>query len=202
MKKRITALLMVLGLTAALCSTAMADTTETFSTENETFPGDTEIEIGATYETTAGIDGGEVYSVTLSWDDIDELVYQAASAGTYVWNTSTHVYELEEDSSASGAWDTTSTDISISVTNDSNAAVTVSGTYTDTSDSVESSGTFTSVSLETAAQDDDGEFEYYETGREGTAQTGTLTGTVSVTSGIIDADTTIGTLTLTVAVSE
>ena len=203
MKKRIMAFLMVLSLTAALSVTAMAGE-ETYTGNGDSFSGEASIDVGATYE-EVGIDGGEVYSVTLQWDDIADLVYTSASAGTYVWDTDEHVYVLEESSSGSGAWSTTSTEITINVTNDSNADVTVSGEYEDAEDSVTTAattGSFEAITVETAAQSDGEIIPYTDTETVGEAQTGELTGTVSVTDGVISADTTIGTLTVTVAVCD
>ena len=203
MKKRIMAFLMVLSLTAALSVTAMAGE-ETYTGNSDSFSGEASIDVGATYE-EVGIDGGEVYSVTLQWDDIADLVYTSASAGTYVWDTDEHVYVLEESSSGSGAWSTTSTEITINVTNDSNADVTVSGEYEDAEDSVTTAattGSFEAITVETAAQSDGEIIPYTDTETVGEAQTGELTGTVSVTDGVISADTTIGTLTVTVAVCD
>ena len=205
MKKRITAFLMVLSLTAALSVTAMAAGEQTYEgDDSQTFSGEATIDVGASYKEVA-VDGGEVYSVTLQWDDIADLVYTSASAGTYVWDTEEHVYVLEEGSSDSGAWSTTSTEITINVTNDSNADITVSGTYEDAEDSVTTEaddGSFAAIILETAAQSNGVIIPYTDTTTNGEAQSGELTGTVSVTDGTISADTTIGTLTVTVAAND
>ena len=104
--KKFFALALALALTLALAVTCFA------------VPADKNGDVKATY--AAGATAGVVYSVSVTFGDM-AFTYTAASEGT--WNPETHAFDDIE----AAAW--TATGNTVTVKNDSNAAVNVAVTY-------------------------------------------------------------------------
>ena len=80
--------------------------------------GDKTIDVTAKYDKSTSTE--KVYNVDIEWDS---MTFTYTEGGTKVWNPATHTYTT----STSSGWDKTEADIT--VTNHSNAAVTVSVEY-------------------------------------------------------------------------
>ena len=141
---------------------------------------------------------GPTYSVTVEWTAV-ELVY--TDTYTYSWDTSNLHYVKSDAASSSNDGGS----ISITVTNYSDAAVNAAVAYTDTeNDDITSTLDIddTSVDIETAAQSEGAAIEYTNTETQGTAATGSFSGTVSISEGaenLTSTTSTIGTVTVTIA---
>ena len=140
------------------------------------------IEIVGTY--TPGTAADEIISVDIVWDAMD-FTYTAASQGT--WNPATHAY----DGATAGGWSDNTP--AITVTNHSNVAVNASLTFTaDVSGVV---GTFTEASG--TANDNILNLATAE-GTE-VANAPTATANFGISGAAIDADKTLGTITVSIA---
>ena len=152
----------------------------------------------ATQDVTAKFQSGnnvadEVYYVTVAWNVSGDLKYTEGDT-TYTWNTTDLTYD--EGATAAGTW-SGSASVEVTVTNKSNDEITASAAWANEGTIVANCdfGTAQSVDVTSAA-------EGVEPGdsTNGTEQTGTISATVSVTSGSISADDEkIGTITVTIA---
>ena len=140
------------------------------------------IEISGTY--TPGAAADEIISADISWDAMD-FTYTGASQGT--WNPVTHTY----DGATEGSWSDNTP--AITVTNHSNVAINATLDFTPAVDGVvgtftEASGTANDNILNLATA-------------EGTevANAPTATENFGISGAAIDADKTLGTITVTIA---
>ncbi len=173
MKKFLAIIMAVAVLATTVISVSAADVVD--GTNNNAT-----VDVNASY--VAGSASQTVYSVDITWGSM-AFTYTDASAGT--WNPDTHAY----DGATEADWTCEENANAISITNHSNAAVTVGlsasmndgiiGAFSDNS----TAGTLSSVELVTA---------------EGTEYAAAPTTTVyfNVTGGEVAADGKIGTLTL------
>lgn len=139
--------------------------------------GSTDITVNGTYQ--AAETAADVISVDIVWDAMD-FTYTAPSKGT--WNAGTHEYE----NATAGGWAATSgTDPRITVTNHSNLDVQASFAFNGTVDGLNGSFTKTALVLDSA---------------EGTEPSNAPTDETafSVSGSAIDADKSLGTITVTV----
>ena len=169
-------LALILSLAAVSVFAANTTTKDTIAQN-----GSASHDVKATYE--AGSAGGTVYSVDITWGDM-EFTYKAGSEGT--WNPETHT---TSDSSA-GQWTVNNEGGNkIVVTNHSNAAITATLTYTPASGYNGISGSFGdkgSINLVTAV---------------GTEVNNAPSDTASLTlSGELDSNTAAGTKIGTITV--
>ncbi len=171
--KKIIAILMAVAMLATMCISVSAVGVDG---NNK----DATVDVNASY--VAGSTTQTVYSVDISWGSM-AFTYTGASAGT--WNPDTHAY----DGATAAAWTCEENANAITITNHSNAEVTV-GLSSEMNDGI--SGKFTdkvsadalsSVKLETA---------------EGTEYAAAPSATVyfEITGGDVAADGKIGTLTV------
>lgn len=138
----------------------------------------TDITVNGTYQAAEA--AADVISVDIAWDNMD-FTYTAGSKGT--WNASTHQY----DNPTEGGWAATSgTDPKITVTNHSNVPVNASFAFATAVDGLNGSFTKTALVLDSA---------------EGTELSNAPTGDTafSVSGAAIDADKSLGTITVTVS---
>ena len=161
------------ALAISISVTAFAANTDT----NDGTKG-TDIAVNGTYQAAEA--PADVISVDIVWDAMD-FTYTAPSKGT--WNASTHEYE----NATEGGWAATSgTDPKITVTNHSNLNVQANFAFNGTVDGLNGSFTKTALVLDSA---------------EGTELSNAPTGETafSVSGSAIDADKSLGTITVTVS---
>ena len=140
--------------------------------------GSTDITVTGTYK--EGTPAEDVTSVDIAWDAMD-FTYTAPSKGT--WNASTHEYE----NATEGGWAATSgTDPKITVTNHSNVTVDASFAFAAAVDGLNGSFTKTTLVLDSAEGT-----ELSNAPKDETA--------FSVSGSAIDADKSLGTITVTVS---
>ena len=138
----------------------------------------TDITVNGTYQAAEA--AADVISVDIAWDNMD-FTYTAGSKGT--WNASTHQY----DNPTEGGWAATSgTDPKITVTNHSNVPVNASFAFATAVDGLNGSFTKTALVLDSA--------EGTELSNAPTDETA-----FSVSGSAIDADKSLGTITVTVS---
>ena len=138
----------------------------------------TDITVNGTYQAAEA--AADVISVDIAWDNMD-FTYTAPSKGT--WNASTHQY----DNPTEGGWAATDgTDPKITVTNHSNVTVNASFAFAAAVDGLNGSFTKTALVLDSA--------EGTELSNAPTDETA-----FSVSGSAIDADKSLGTITVTVA---
>lgn len=170
--KKLLSVLLALTLVLSMSMTAFAADTSPKTGVGDN--GSAEISVNGTYE--AGSSATEVISVDISWGAMD-FTYTSASDG--IWNPSEHIYS----GSIEAGW--TASGNEITVTNHSNAGVTASLSFTATAEGI--TGTFdkSSLTLATAVGT-----LYTEAPKD--------TSTFSITGGQIDADQTLGTITVSI----
>ena len=176
--KKLFAVLLAVAMLASMSVTAFAEGTNEGSNS-------TQITVNGTY--VPGTTGAEQISVDIVWDAMD-FTYTGASQGT--WNPATHAYE----GATEGSWSDNTP--AITVTNHSNAAI--NATLGFTADVTGVVGTFTEVSgtendniLELATA----EGTEVENAPKATAKFG-------ISGAAIDADKTLGTITVAIAKAE
>jgi len=168
MKKILTGIL-ALALAASMAAPA-------FAANNDGTKG-TDITVNGTYQAAEA--PTDVISVDIEWDNMD-FTYTAPSKGT--WNASTHEYE----NATEGGWAATSgTDPKITVTNHSNVSVDASFDFATAVDGLNGSFTKSALVLDSA--------EGTELSNAPTDET-----TFSVSGAAIDANKSLGTITVTV----
>jgi len=171
--KKFLALAFAFALAISASVTAFAANTDT----NDGTKG-TDITVNGTYQAAEAPE--DVISVDIVWDAMD-FTYTAPSKGT--WNASTHEYENANE----GGWAATSgTDPKITVTNHSNLDVQAIFAFNGTVNGLNGSFTKTALVLDSA---------------EGTELSNAPTGETafSVSGSAIDADKSLGTITVTVS---
>ncbi len=177
--KKILATVLALTMIVGMSITAFAaPQTQNFNTvENATQT----IDVNATFDTQDTTENTTpVYSVNITWDAIS-FEYTAASA-VYGWNPETLAYDKSVGENA-GSW--AGADATISLENRSNAAVTVTPSWTPEADITVSPVISQAVTLESAV------------GKTGTGTTGSIT-VGKPTSGSITEAGKLGTITLTI----
>ena len=152
-----------------------------FAAETNNGTQDTKITVNGTY--TPGTAADEIISVDIAWDAMD-FTYTAPSQGT--WNTVTHAY----DGATAGGWSDNTP--SITVKNHSNVAV--NATLGFTADVAGVIGTFT----EASGAANDGVLELATAEGTEAANAPTATANFGISGAAIDADKTLGTITVTI----
>ncbi len=140
------------------------------------------IEISGTY--TPGAVADEIISVDIAWDAMD-FTYTGASQGT--WNPATHTYE----GATEGGWSNNTP--AITVTNHSNVAVNATLGFTASVDGV--IGTFT----ETSGIENDKVLELATAVGTEVGSAPKATANFGISGAAIDADKTLGTITVAIA---
>lgn len=180
--KKTFSLILALALVLSLSATAFAaDITPSGNNGSK--------DVTATY--VAGAESGTVYGVDISWGSM-VFTYTDASKGT--WNADEHQYE----NGTEAAWSCAEGANKITVTNHSNAPISVTPSYTKETAYSEADMSFDTAKL-TVATADNGQGE----NGAGKETTGTITVTASGTltkndSTTAESGTTIGTITLTI----
>ena len=139
------------------------------------------IEISGTY--TPGAAADEIISADIAWDAMD-FTYTGASQGT--WNPATHTYE----GATEGGWSNNTP--AITVTNHSNVAVSATLDFTASVDGI--FGTFT----EASGIENDKVLELATAVGTEVANAPTATANFGISGAAIDADKTLGTITVTI----
>ena len=143
------------------------------------------IEISGTY--TPGAVADEIISADIAWDAMD-FTYTAPSQGT--WNPVTHTYE----GATKGGWSNNTP--AITVTNHSNVAVNATLGFTANVTGVV--GTFT----EASGTENDNVLELATAEGTEVANAPTATANFGISGAAIDADKTLGTITVAIAKAE
>lgn len=169
--KKALSMILVLTMVLALALPAMAAEAES------TMPTTDSRNVTASYTAPKGESAGTKYYLTISWDVKTNLAYYGKQS-VYTWNGTQYV-ESQKDGSHTPGWDGSAT-CAVTVTNKSNAAVTVAtevknNTYNLSATESKSEGF--DGSLKSAAEG----IEFYETGKTGKPQTGTVTYTFGTT---------------------
>ena len=172
--KKLFATLLAVAMLASLSVTA-------FAAEN-TGATPPEIPVNGTY--TPGAMADEKISVDIAWDAMD-FTYTGASQGT--WNPATHTYE----GATEGGWSDNTP--AITVTNYSNVAVNATLGFTASVDGI--FGTFT----EASGTENDKVLELATAEGTEVANAPTATANFGISGAAIDADKTLGTITVTIA---
>ena len=172
--KKLLSVILALVMALSLSVTAFAATND--GTQ------DTEITVNGTY--TPGTTADEIISADIAWDAMD-FTYTGASQGT--WNPVTHAYE----GATEGGWSNNTP--AITVTNHSNVAVNATLGFTANVTGVV--GTFT----EASGTENDNILNLATA--EGTTleNAPTATANFGISGAAIDADKTLGTITVTIA---
>ena len=153
-----------------------------FAAETNEGSSPTDITVNGTY--VPGTTGAEQISVDIVWDAMD-FTYTGASQGT--WNPATHAY----DGATAGGWSDNTP--GITVKNHSNVAVNATlGFKADVAGVV---GTFT----EASGTENDSVLELATAVGTEAANAPTATANFGISGAAIDADKTLGTITVTVA---
>ncbi len=169
--KKALSMILVLTMVLALALPAMAEETESV------MPTTDSRNVTANYTAPKGESAGTKYYLTISWDVTTTLAYYGKQS-VYTWN-GTKYEESQKVGSHDPGWEGSAT-CAVTVTNKSNAAVTVAtevknNTYRLSTTESKSEGF--DGSLKSAAEG----IEFYETGKTGTPQTGTVTYTFGTT---------------------
>ena len=173
--KKLFATLLAVAMLASVSVTA-------FAAETNNGTQDTEITVNGSF--VSGTAGSSVISVDIAWDAMD-FTYTAASQGT--WNPATHAY----DGATAGGWSDNTP--GITVKNHSNVAVNATlGFKADVAGVV---GTFT----EASGTENDSVLELATAVGTEAANAPTATANFGISGAAIDADKTLGTITVTVA---
>ena len=170
-------LFIILALVMALSLSVTA-----FAAETNEGSSPTDITVNGTY--VPGTTGAEQISVDIVWDAMD-FTYTGASQGT--WNPATHAY----DGATAGGWSDNTP--GITVKNHSNVAV--NATLDFKADVAGVVGTFT----ETSGTANDGVLELATAEGTEVENAPTATANFGISGAAIDADKTLGTITVTVA---
>lgn len=169
--KKALSMILVLTMVLALALPAMAAEAES------TMPTTDSRNVTANYTAPKGESAGTKYYLTISWDVTTTLAYYGKQS-VYTWNGTQYV-ESQKDGSHTPGWDGSAT-CAVTVTNKSNAAVTVATEVKNNTyhlSATESKSKGFDGSLKSAAEG----IEFYETGKTGKPQTGTVTYTFGTT---------------------
>ena len=172
--KKLLSVILALVMALSLSVTAFAATND--GTQ------DTEITVNGTY--TPGTTADEIISADIAWDAMD-FTYTGASQGT--WNPVTHAYE----GAIEGGWSNNTP--AITVTNHSNVAVNATLGFTANVTGVV--GTFT----EASGTENDNILNLATAEGTEVANAPTATANFGISGAAIDADKTLGTITVTIA---
>ena len=175
--KKLFATLLAVAMLASVSVTAFAATND--GTQ------DTKITVNGSY--VSGAAGSSVISVDIEWEAMD-FTYSAASQGT--WNPATHAY----DGQTAGGWSDNTP--SITVKNHSNVAV--NATLGFTADVTGVVGTFT----EASGTENDNILNLATAEGTEVANAPTATANFGISGAAIDADKTLGTITVSIAKAE
>ena len=176
--KKLFATLLAVAMLASMTVTA-------FAAETNTGTQDTEITVNGSF--VPGTAADEIISVDVAWEAMD-FTYTGASQGT--WNPVTHAYE----GAIEGGWSDNTP--AITVTNHSNVAV--NATLGFTADVTGVVGTFTEVS----GTENDNILELATAEGTEVANAPTATANFGISGAAIDADKTLGTITVAIAKAE
>ena len=172
--KKIFATLLAVAMLASMSVTAFAE-------ENT---GATHTEITVTGKYTPGATTGEIISADIAWEAMD-FTYTGASQGA--WNPATHTY----DGATEGGWSDNTP--AITVTNHSNVAVNATLGFTANVTGVV--GTFT----EASGTENDNILNLATAEGTEVGSAPTATANFGISGAAIDADKTLGTITVTIA---
>ena len=172
--KKLLSVILALVMALSLSVTAFAATND--GTQ------DTEITVNGTY--TPGTTADEIISADIAWDAMD-FTYTGASQGT--WNPVTHAYE----GAIEGGWSNNTP--AITVTNHSNVAVNATLGFTANVTGVV--GTFT----EASGTENDNILNLATAEGTEVGSAPTATANFGISGAAIDADKTLGTITVTIA---
>ena len=156
-----------------------------FAAETNHGTQDTEITVNGSY--VSGAAGSSVISVDIEWEAMN-FTYSATSEGT--WNPATHAY----DGQTEGGWSDNTP--AITVTNHSNVAV--NATLGFTADVTGVVGTFT----EASGTENDNILNLATAEGTEVANAPTATANFGISGAAIDANKTLGTITVTIAKAE
>lgn len=189
--KKILSMILALTMIFSLSITAFA-ADEDSTTLGSAYSKD--ITVGASYTEGETTNATTIYSVKVTWA-VTNPSY-AAGDTTYSWNTTDLKYE---SSTEAATW--TNGSVSINVSNSSNAAITATVTYNDTtSDELTSSVAWadskSTATVGSAAVNSDGVALEQTSTETGTVQTAIFSGTVSVSGTITEAVDSVGTVTV------
>lgn len=193
--KKALSMILVLTMVLALALPAMAAEAES------TMPTTDSRDVTANYTAPKGESAGTKYYLTISWNVTTNLAYYGKQS-VYTWNGTQYV-ESQKDGTHKPGWDGSAT-CAVTVTNKSNAAVTVATEVKNNTynlSATESKSENFDGSLKSAAEG----IAFNETGKTGTPQTGTVTytfGTTEATDMSGDqnlTDVTVATVSVTVS---
>ena len=193
--KKALSMILVLTMVLALALPAMAAETES------TMPTTDSRNVTASYTAPKGESAGTKYYLTISWDVKTNLAYYGKQS-VYTWN-GTQYEESQKDGSHTPGWAGSAT-CAVTVTNKSNAAVTVATEVKNNTyklSATESKSENFDGTLKSAA---DG-IDFNETEKTGTPQTGTVTytfgtsGAVAMSGNTDMKDATVATVSVTVS---
>ena len=176
--KKLFAALLAVAMLASVSVTA-------FAAETNNGTQDTEITVNGSF--VSGTAGSSVISVDIEWDAMD-FTYTGASQGT--WNPATHAYE----GATEGSWSDNTP--AITVTNHSNVAINATLDFTPAVDGVV--GTFT----EASGTENDNILNLATAEGTEVANAPTATANFGISGAAIDADKTLGTITVSIAKAE
>ena len=176
--KKLFATLLAVAMLASVSVTA-------FAAETNHGTQDTEITVNGSY--VSGAAGSSVISVDIEWEAMN-FTYSATSEGT--WNPATHAY----DGQTEGGWSDNTP--AITVTNHSNVAV--NATLGFTADVSVVVGSFT----EASGTENDNILNLATAEGTEVANAPTATANFGISGAAIDANKTLGTITVTIAKAE
>lgn len=179
--KKIVSFALALVLVFALSATALAVDVDNSSQT-----------VGATYVPGNNVNAGNIHHIVLGWTGIENLIYTDGDT-TYTWNSTSHQYE--KGTKGNGTWSTVS--FSVTVTNHSNIGITATADYVDADGGPVTTAEWGTKSV-TCGSAADG-IDFTNTTATGAATSGTISGTVKVTSGTIAESTAkVGTISITI----
>lgn len=193
--KKILSMILALTMIFSLSITAFAAENEATTDLKNTYNND--ITVGASYTAGSTTNASTIYSVKVTWTVINPG-YTAGNT-TYSWIPTDLKYKSETKDSG---W--TDGSVSINVSNSSNAAITATVTYNDTtSDELTSSVAWadsgSTATVGSAAVNSDGAALEQTSTETGTVQTAIFSGTVSVSGTITEAVDSVGTVTVSLS---
>lgn len=160
---------LVLAVVLALAMTATVFAADTLAPSS----GDASQDVTAGYTKPEDIDGGKVYSVTLTWNTDNTLTYTGKNS-TYNWSVDDLKYVETVNNSTAIGWAGSAT-YTITVTNKSNADITATTAATNTYKlTLTAPASETQTVPSAAVTADDEAINYTDTDKVGTAQTATF----------------------------
>lgn len=182
-----------LSLTLAL---ALAMTMTAFAADINV--GNNTMDVGASY-TGGGVSvSGTVYSVNLTWTDIDSISYDAGTTA-YKWDANALEYVVDDEHTVDAGWSKDDTSCTITVTNSSNAAVTATASFAPKANigaTVTCEFTNNGVEVASAAPT---EAQLANGTTAGSVKTAQITATVTANGALNSGVTSVGTITVTLS---